>query len=452
MRLFNCLFKRRELADVFTPNTTAKCTYIERDVIEESFLKNLNIRGRQIIMYGHSGSGKTTLTRRMLDKAGVNFIITHCESKTTFSDLLLSAFDKLDIFYISQKEKSHSTSISSSAKADYKSLSAEVSKQHSSTQSEVSSRVLPPQLTPQKLAQFLGEANAVWVIEDFHKMNNTEKVRLADVLKIFIDAANDFSNVKIICIGAVGSARELISFDSNLYPRISELYVPLLSEAEIRKIINIGCLCLNVQMSTSLIDKIAFYSNQLASLAHQMCYEICFKNGIRKTLWLTKCINDDQFKNAIQGYIDTNSDNLKGIYDTISKNRLVWYILKTFVTFNKEHLTIPEIKSRINNHKHYFEDEAIHSELKKLSDDTVGILRYNSTNETYSISTPFWGAFLKMQLALEQAEHAKRKKNRRNRNLIIKNQNDIDADLYEILLRQLEIYRDAKIRRHNWHN
>lgn len=444
MSFFHRLIKPLTLADVFTPNTTARFTYIEREYIEEAFLKNIDINGRQIIIYGHSGSGKTTLTRRMLKRAGVNFIITHCESHTTFNELLLSAFDKLDRFYISQKESNRTYSVSSAMKAEYQNLSAEVSKQNTSSQTEISCRIIPPQLTPQKLAQFLGEVDAVWVIEDFHKICAEEKIRLADVLKIFIDAANDYSNVKIICIGAVGSARELVNFDTNLYPRISELHVPLLNETEIKQIINLGCKYLHIEMSESLIEKIVFYSNQLASLTHQMCYEICFKNDIRHTKFFRKHINDDQFKSAIQGYIDTNSDTLKGIYDSITKNQLVWYILKTVVSVEKESLTVQEIKSRINNKRHSFEEDAIIAELKNLSDETVGILRYNSNSEKYSISTPFWGAFLKMQLAIEQADHVKRKKNKRNKNLIIKNQNDIDADVYDILLRQLELLRSAR--------
>lgn len=441
MNLYRRFLNPLKLAVVFTPNTTATITYIERRKIEEEFKKNIDISGRQIIIYGHSGSGKTTLTRRMLKTSGVNFIITDCESATTFNDLLLSAFDKLDRFYISQKESNTTYSVSTSMKAEYKTVSAEISKQNSISYSEVSLRVVPPQLTPQKLAQFLGEVNAVWIIEDFHKISVDEKTRLADILKIFIDAANDYPKVKIICIGAVGSARELVTFDTNLYPRISEVHVPLLSEKEIREIINIGCRCLHIEMSESLIDKIVFYSNQLASLTHQMCYEICFKNDVTNTKAFKKHINDDQFKSAIQGYINNNSDTLKGIYESITKNKLVWYILKTIVSVEKESVTFDEIKSRINTRKHHFPDTDITSELKKLSDETVGILRFDSNSEKYSVATPFWGAFLKMQLAMEHAEHDKRRKNKQNKNLIIKNQDDIDADVYDLLLSQLKFLR-----------
>lgn len=258
MNLYHRFVNPLKLADVFTPNTTAKYTYIQRKNIEDEFRKNIDINGRQIIIYGHSGRGKTTLTRHMLNTIGVNFIITHCESYTTFNDLLLSAFDKLDRFYVSQKGSNRNYSITTAMKAEYSSLSTEISKQNTISYSEVSTRIVPPQLTPQKLAQFLGEVNAIWIIEDFHKIKAEEKTRLADILKIFIDAANDFPKIKIICIGAVGSARELVTFDSNLYPRISEVHVPLLSENEIKQIINKGCKCLHIQMSESLIEKIVF--------------------------------------------------------------------------------------------------------------------------------------------------------------------------------------------------
>ena len=440
MNLFR-YFKPLKLADVFTPNTAAKFTYINRHGIEEAFKKNIDISGRQIIIYGHSGGGKTTLTERMLKVLGINFIKTHCECSTTFNELLLSAFDRLDRYYISQKESNNTYTISSSMKAEYKRIGAEISRQNSSSYTEISSRIVSPQLTPQKLAQFLGEVKAVWIIEDFHKISDVEKLRLADVLKIFIDSANDYPGVKIICIGAVGSARELVEFDSNLYPRVSELHVPLLSETEIKEIIKLGCKCLNVRMSDSLIDKIVYYSNQLASLTHQMCYEICFKNNVTKTKKWKKNINDDQFKNAVQGYIETNSDTLKGIYETITKNKLVWYILKTFVTVKKDSLSIEEIRSRINNKRHPFQEKEIILELNNLSEEPIGVLRYNSNSEKYSISTPFWGAFLKMQLAIEDTERANRKNQQRNNNLIIKNQNDIDADVYAMLLRQIESLR-----------
>ena len=56
----------------------------------------------------------------------------------------------------------------------------------------------------------------------------------------------------------------------------------------------------------------------------------------------------------------------------------------------------------------------------------------------------FGGAFLKMQFAIEDAERNKAQKNRSNPNLILKDQNDADAYLYSIILKQLEILKNSK--------
>lgn len=441
MNILQRLFQKHKLNEIFTPNTVAKLAYINREKLERELSKNIKQPGRQVVIYGYSGSGKTTLTRKILNDLSINFILSHCESQSTFNDLLLNAFDNLNRFYIAEKESNRNYTISSNMKADYKSISSEIHIQKTRAEGEKAMRIVPPQLTPQKLAQFLGEIHAVWLIEDFHKIEKKEKERIADVLKIFIDAANDFSDVKIVCIGAVGTARELIELDSNLYPRISELHVPLLEEKEIKAIMHKGCSFLNIAMSNALIDKIVFYSNNLASLTHQMCYDICISNSIEKTLFFKKAIDDKYFKNAIEAYINSNSDTFKGIYDSIVSNQLAWYILKTFASIDKDSIKFTEIKSRVCANNRVFSDDEILKKIEELSSPQYNIVRFDSNSNKYSISTPFWGAFLKMQLAIENANNTKARRNRKNKNLILKNQDDIDADVYSALLKQLESFR-----------
>ena len=52
----------------------------------------------------------------------------------------------------------------------------------------------------------------------------------------------------------------------------------------------------------------------------------------------------------------------------------------------------------------------------------------------FAVSDPFWGAFIKMRIAQEQAEREKAIKNSNNRNLQLQNQNDIESMLLHILL------------------
>jgi len=80
------IFNPYELNEVFTPNTVAKLTYVNRSVLEKDLEKYVSLPGKQIVIYGHSGSGKTTLLRNKLKSIKQNYIKTHCESSTTFND------------------------------------------------------------------------------------------------------------------------------------------------------------------------------------------------------------------------------------------------------------------------------------------------------------------------------------------------------------------------------
>ena len=98
-----------------------------------------------------------------------------------------------------------------------------------SSESQVSlSRLLPPQLTPQRFAEFCGAANCCWVLEDFHKVPHAEKAKVSQVMKVFMDTAADFKEGKVVAIGAVDSAREVIQYDPEMRNRVAEIAVPLM--------------------------------------------------------------------------------------------------------------------------------------------------------------------------------------------------------------------------------
>lgn len=273
------------------------------------------------------------------------------------------------------------------------------------------------QLTPQKLAKFMGEGKIVWLIEDFHKVSEQEKIRIADVIKIFVDNANDYEESKIICIGACQSAHELIKLDPNLRTRVSEVSVPLLTDEEIKEIILNGFSLLNIEPSTALVEKLIYYSDRLGASAHQMCMDICKGKNIYHTKLKKQKIGDDAFQIAVNCFIKRSTDTLKTIYEAAIKNELGWYILKTFSHNVKDKLSFDEICKRVNEGKVTFEKEKIKEKLSELMDPQFNIIYYSSNSEKYSLSTPFWHRFLKLQFSIENSEQAKKRKNKKNPNL-----------------------------------
>ncbi len=81
---------------VFTPGVPAQANFVPREkplaLLESSF----DSPGMQIIVYGESGSGKSTLLTKELASRYRKPIVTRCTSQSTFSEVLLQAFDELE--------------------------------------------------------------------------------------------------------------------------------------------------------------------------------------------------------------------------------------------------------------------------------------------------------------------------------------------------------------------
>lgn len=254
------------------------------------------------------------------------------------------------------------------------------------------------------------------------------------MLKVFIDYANKYPKLKVICIGAVDTAREIVKLDNNLKQRVYECEIPLLTDTEIKEIVVRGCELLNIEMTKDLIERIVHYSNQLGALAHQLSYDVCECEGIIKSQVKRKHLSGEKFSNAVEGYIDARSDTLREVYEKAVKDPLGWYILKTFANRPLSKLSLKTISKKVNTAEHPFSENEIALKLAELSTVEMGILRSDFNSSMFSISDPFWGAFIKMRIAQEQAERQKAFKNYNNRNLQLQNQNDVEAMLLQILL------------------
>ncbi len=351
-----------------------------------------------------------------------------------FNQILLNAFDQLGSFYKQTGSVSETEGSKISGGVETKGFKSTGELSVSQTRVSGFARLVNPQLTPQRLAEALGAENKVLVIEDFHKLADEEKKKLADMLKVFIDQANKYPDLKVVCIGAVDTAREIVKLDNNLKQRVYECEIPLLTDAEIKEIVIRGCDLLNINMTTDLVERIVHYSNQLGALAHQLSYDVCECEGITRSQLKRKRLTGEKFANAVEGYIDARSDTLREVYDRAVKDPLGWYILRTFANRPLSKLSLKSISRKVNTADHPFSENEIALKLAELSTAEVGILRSDFNSSMFAVSDPFWGAFIKMRIAQEQAEREKAIKNSNNRNLQLQNQNDVESMLLHILL------------------
>ena len=308
-----------DVEDIFTPNKPATHTYVERTAVDELLTKALGTPGKQIVIYGESGTGKTTLVRNKLVVKDAMIIWTRCMSSMSFRDCLVDAFDSLEVFYDLQVRDRSTASQSRNVRGDVKLIGGEASWASSEEHEVTSQRVLPPAVTPARIASEMGRLGACWILEDFHKLPPEQKKELSQVMKIFMDVSADYPTLKIIAIGAAGTAREVVALEGEMKNRVAELGVPLMTEPELRAILTAGEVLLNIRFDKTVVDGIVAYSSGLAGVCHQLALNCCLAASVFKTAEVAVSISSKAFEKAILQYVEEESDTTRGLFERAVK-------------------------------------------------------------------------------------------------------------------------------------
>lgn len=387
------------MTEVFTPTTPARSTFIERQALNDQLVDSLRTPGKQVVVYGPSGSGKTTLLVNKLEQLYPDHITSRCTVATTFENLLLSAFDSLNVYFTSGASVKRSKSISVKLEQDYFKIKSSIEAASSTENTSNVARLVPPQLTPQRLAEFCGAAECCWLLEDFHKVPLAEKSRLSQIMKVFMDTAADYPGVKIVAIGAVDSARAVIQYDPEMRNRVAEIAVPLMTTDELRAILHKGEQLLNIHLG-ELKATIASYASGLAAVCHQLCLNICFAASVYETCPEPLEITEDQLRSALERYINDASDTLKAVFDlAIRQQRKRRFdntrlILKALTAQGNAGGTHAELLKLIRQDEPRFPAGNLTSYLRELKSSARGeILRFDPFSGKYFFTDPLYLAY-----------------------------------------------------------
>ncbi|MBW5415115.1 AAA family ATPase [Pseudomonas sp. MAG002Y] len=400
-----------DVYDVFTPSQPAKLTFIDRASINDSLVNALKTPGKQIVVYGHSGSGKTTLLSNKLYQVYDGHITSRCMKGMTFEQIMIDAFDQLAPYYDDQKATKKTDTKKLNLSSSYKVIKLALENSSTFETSKTEKRILPPQLTPQSLGRFLGSSDKCWVIEDFHKVDSSEKQRLSQLLKVFMDLAPEYKKLKIICLGAVDTARQVVSYDEEMKRRIAEIQVPLMSDDEIHQIMNKGEILLNISFPHTVRGKIVKHACGVASICHQLCLNMCINADINEQQKDKFLLSENDFDTAVKMYIDDVSDSLRAAFDKALKQRAKTkfdsskLIVKALALSHERGLARLNLLKRIQEDAPAYTDAILKGHIKKLLEAEYGaILRYDSDSGLYSFKDPFYRAYAQTILHVESAE------------------------------------------------
>ncbi len=395
------------LNEVFTPSRPALLTYIERQHVNKRFDRALNTPGKQVILYGYSGAGKTTMLTNKFRSDNIKSITTRCVNGMTLNDLVIDAFNQLEVYYKDTSEGTENKKNENGLSVSYFGLKASLNNENGTSNITTTRRAVELPITPQNLAKYMGTSGNCWVIEDFHKIETNEKTLMAQIMKVFMDSSVEFPSLRIIAIGAVNTAREVVQYDPEMRNRISEIEVPLMSNDDLKSIIKVGQGHLNINIPNSIVDKIVAYSSGLGAVTHQLAYLICEVNKISKTYNSPKAFEIDKltFDEALDEYLAENSDSLKSVFEYSTriihkrKSENPTEIIKAILTTNKESVTIGEIIETIQLSDKKYKGNNLKKYVDELTLPTrAEILRYNEDSMSYYFSNPFIKAYFQCML------------------------------------------------------
>jgi Cdc6-like AAA superfamily ATPase len=391
------IYRTRE---VFTPSKPARVTFVERDAVNDRLVNALTTPGKQIVVYGHSGSGKTTLLVNKLNQVYEHHITTRCMKGMTFEQIILDGFDQLERFYTNERTAAKKSTVSAEITGSYLALHSKLSGSQTSELGQKEVRVLPPQLTPQALGRFMGAAGYCWVLEDFHKVDEAEKPKLSQLMKIFMDLADDYDDLKIVALGAVDTARQVVDYDLEMRNRVAEIHVDLMTEKEIEAIIEKGEEALNISVGNDIKKLIAGYSNGLASVCHHLCLYMCNAMGINETANARVALTKPSFESAVKMYAEEASDSIKSAFDKALKQRRkskfdnARLVIKALCKFKNAGASRVQLLTTISQSAQNYPPNNLSYCLSKLVTAEYGeILRFDSNSGLYSFADPIYRAF-----------------------------------------------------------
>lgn len=384
---------------VFTPTTPARLTFVERDYLNTKLVNALRTPGKQVIVHGFSGSGKSTLLVNKLHQLYEAHLTSRCMESLTLDSLVLDAFDQLSPFYCNEKSNVSTSSYTAKLSQDYLAIKSEISGSRSTQIGSKITRALPPQLTPQSLARFIGAANSCWVLEDFHKIHEEERSKLSQVMKIFMDLADDYPTLKIIAIGAVDTARQVVEYNSEMKNRVAEIDVPLMSATEVEKIIIMGQTLLNVKFTSAVRKGIVSYSSGLASVCHHLCLNVCTSQEIYETQNKSTRLGEAEFKRALEIYLDESSDTLKMAFDVAFKRQRARkydnkrLIVEALSKLNQQGALRAELLNEIRKDVPRYPQGNLTRYLSELCGSETPVVRHDTATGLYSFTDPIYRAF-----------------------------------------------------------
>ena len=227
-----------------------------------------------------------------------------------------------------------------------------------------------------------------------------KKKKLSQVMKIFMDCGAEYPQLRIITLGAVQTARQVVEYDDEMRNRVSEIEIQLMEPLEILEIISTGERRLNIEFSDKIKKMIAKYSGGLPAVCHQLCLNACNASGLIETAIIKVTITNDDIKKAVETYVEEASDSIRSRFEKAlkpsrnSKNNIAKIVLRILSEFPDVGASRFELLQKIKQEIPTYPDTSLKRALTSLSLSAAGeVIRHSQNSGLYAFSDPLYHAY-----------------------------------------------------------
>lgn len=399
--------------EVFTPSVPAGRGFVGRELeMKDLRKKGLRVPGTQVVVWGESGAGKSSLVNKVLVDEGHTAVKTACTPDSTYEQILAAAFAGTGAFYITESAEHTDVTVSVGTVLGSELIGAKTS---ASAELDVGKGVTRepiarPQLSPQRLVAELGSRDYSWVIEDIHKVEESERLKIAHALKVFADEGAKYPLTRVIVLGVSESVDELVVESTNVGKRLIDIPVPPLGHDELGKILDVGEQLLNLDFS-AIRTRLLSTAVGTASITHALALACCDERDVYESGTDRVLFTEQDFEEAVQGYARTRSSTLKARFGSALKvHRKRTYdntkiILRALTQLPESGGTVGEILAVIRRepaHSKYPSGNAA-KYLQELQEDRRGSLIRKSSTGVYRFDEPLQHAYAKSFFGLTSA-------------------------------------------------
>jgi hypothetical protein len=249
----------------------------------------------------------------------------------------------------------------------------------------------------------LGELGLCWVLEDFHKVGAEEKRSLAQALKVFSDLSGGYPRLKVICVGATDTARQVVDYDPEMRNRVAEIQVPLMDADELSSIIRGGQVLLNIDM-TAVRETFVKYSMGVASVCHQLALNACINEGVLTNQRQTLTFSPTTIEPALNRWVTESSDSLKATFErALRRHKVRQYdntrlILAALARGPLDGLLYAEVLKYVKEAEPGYPAGNLTMYIRQLMDEERGSLILLSPDGRYRFVDPLHHTFAQVSL------------------------------------------------------